>query len=424
MRILVVGGGGREHVLCWKLSQSPQVGTVYCIPGNSGIESLDKCTCINSDGEDIDFLLDFAIKEAIDFTVVGPEAPLVKGIVDSFRSKGLLILGPEKEASLLEGSKVWAKEFMREFKIPTASFEVFDNYEKACDYIERRNCPLVIKADGLAAGKGVFVTDGPGEAKEAVNQIMKEKVFGAAGSQIIIEERLSGEEASILALTDGERFWTMPSAQDHKAAYEGDTGPNTGGMGAYSPAPVMDADKIRFTEENVFVPLLKGMKKRGLVYRGIIYAGLMITEEGPQVLEFNVRFGDPEAQVIIPRFDGDITTVLKSAAGGNLTGEWRWSDFAAVCVVMASGGYPGSYEKGKEIKGLPEAGNLHDTFVFHAGTAKKNGKIVTAGGRVLGVTAWAENIKEAVEAAYIATEKVSFEDAYYRKDIAHRAINR
>lgn len=421
MRILIIGGGGREHVLAWKLAQSLQVKKIFCIPGNAGIAKIAEC--VEGDVEDIPALAEFARENRVDLTVVGPEAPLVAGIVDHFRDNGLLILGPEKEAALLEGSKVWAKEFMASCNIPTAAFKVFTELEDAKKYVYDCGTPLVIKADGLAAGKGVFVTVTPEEADAALRQIMADRVFGEAGNKVVIEEKLKGEEVSLLALTDGDKFLTLPSAQDHKAAKEGDTGPNTGGMGAYSPAPVMTDEIKKFAEDYIFQPLIKGMKEKDLVYRGIIYAGLMITEEGPQVLEFNVRFGDPEAQVIIPRFDADIAPLLFNAANGDLRGDWQWKEDAAVCVVMASGGYPGSYEKGKVISGLAEAESEPDTVVYHAGTkSADDGNILTSGGRVLGITSRDKDLRMAVDKAYAAAGKINFNGAYYRRDIAHRAF--
>ena len=422
MRIMIVGGGGREHALAWKLKNSPEVEEIYCVPGNAGIARIAHCL----PGKDDDFpvLADIARGKQIDLTIVGPEAPLVEGITDYFRKHGLTILGPEKQAALLEGSKVWAKQFMRKWDIPTAEFEVFDSYADASSYVLEKNKPLVIKAEGLAAGKGVYVTGSAQEAQDSLQQIMVDKIYGEAGNRVVIEEKLKGEEASILAITDGENFWIMPSAQDHKPIGEGDTGPNTGGMGAYSPAPIMTEEITSHVRDYVFKPLLHGMNQEGLDYRGVIYAGLMITENGPKVLEFNVRFGDPEAQVILPRLESDLAPILLNAAIGKLKGEWEWINNAAVCVVMASGGYPGKYEKGMEISGLSDAEKEPGVFIFHAGTDEKEGKIVTSGGRVLGVTALASNLEEAVDTSYRAIEKINFNNAYYRRDIAFRALKR
>lgn len=420
MRIMVIGGGGREHALVWSLSRSPQVDAIYCVPGNAGISALAECHA--ADPEDLSALAGLAHNRGIDLTVVGPEAPLVAGIVDHFKDRGLTIMGPEREASLLEGSKSWAKEFMVECGIPTADFEVFESFDRARKFARESRSRVVVKADGLAAGKGVFVTDSPDEAESALRQIMLDRIFGDAGKKVIIEERLEGEEASLLALTDGKSFLTMPSSQDHKAVGEGDTGPNTGGMGAYAPAPVMTGEMVRSVEENVFQPLLEGMRRRGLLYRGVIYAGLMITAEGPRILEFNVRFGDPETQAILPLLDGDLAPVLFTAAEGNLAADWKWKNEVAVCVVMASGGYPGSYQQGRIISGLEGSVSDPHSVVFHAGTVSKAGKILTAGGRVLGITSWNRDLQSAVDRAYSIVEGIKFEGAYYRRDIAHRAL--
>ncbi|MFY9113892.1 MAG: phosphoribosylamine--glycine ligase [Dethiobacteria bacterium] len=422
MRIMIIGGGGREHVLAWKLSQSPQVDSIYCVPGNAGIAKL--ADCHDADPEDLPALTGLAHNKGIDLTVVGPEAPLVAGIVDHFMDKGLTILGPERKAALLEGSKGWAKEFMAEYNIPTADFRIFKSYDEARKFIGKSSGKMVVKADGLAAGKGVFVTDSPAEAESALRQIMIDRIFGDAGDKVVIEERLVGEEVSLLALTDGKTFLTMPSSQDHKAVGEGDTGPNTGGMGAYSPAPIMTEEITRFVEENVFRPLLEGMQKRGLLYRGVIYAGLMITEEGPRILEFNARFGDPETQALLPLFDGDLAPLLLTAAEGEIAGEWKWKNEVTACIVMASGGYPGAYEQGKIISGLEEADLDPHSVVFHAGTVSKAGKILTAGGRVLGVTSWGRDLQSTLDRAYSIVDKIKFEGAYYRRDIACRALKK
>lgn len=424
MRVLVVGGGGREHALVWKLSQSPEVEKIYCAPGNAGISSLAECVPINA--EEIEKLLEFARQEEIQLTVVGPEAPLMAGIADLFESSGQLIFGPCREGALLEGSKAWAKEFMREYGIPTADFEIFDHPEDAFDYLGKASYPLVIKADGLAAGKGVMVAQDPREARRAIQVIMVEKAFGAAGNRVVLEEFLEGEEVSVFALADGNSYITFPSAQDHKHIYEGDRGPNTGGMGAYSPAPVLTENLKEEVEERIFQPVLEGLRKRGIRYKGVIYGGLMVTSRGVKVLEFNVRFGDPEAQVILPRLKSDLLPLLYQAARGNLSrvSSPVWSEEAAVCVVMASKGYPGGYEKGKVIIGLDKAAEEEKAFVFHAGTAFQEGKTVTSGGRVLGVTAWDSTLQAAVKRAYRLTGMISFEGAYYRRDIAYRALKR
>lgn len=422
MRVCVVGGGGREHALVWKLSQSPEVEKIYCVPGNAGIASLAECVPIEA-GE-VEKILDFVRAKEIHLTVVGPEAPLTAGIADLFHEQGRLIFGPCKEGARLEGSKVWAKRFMIKYGIPTAAYEVFHDAAEAYTYLQKASYPLVVKADGLAAGKGVIIAQNYSEANKAVRLIMEEKVFQSAGNSIVIEECLEGDEVSVFAITDGKSYITLPSVQDHKAIYEEDRGPNTGGMGAYSPAPVLTGQLAKNVEEKVFQPLISGLRKEGIPYRGVIFGGLMLTAEGPKVLEFNVRFGDPETQVLLPRLASDLYPLLYEAARGNLSAVAppRWLDDAAVCVIMASRGYPGEYEKGKEILGLNEVSDLNKTVVFHAGTAFEGKKTVTAGGRVLGVTAWDPSLKAAVEKAYRLAGTVKYEGAYYRRDIAYRAL--
>ncbi len=424
MRVLIVGGGGREHALAWKLSQSPLLSKLYCAPGNAGIAGLAECVQISPD--ESDRLAKWALEKKIDLTVVGPEAPLASGLADRFRSLGLTVFGPGRDGARLEGSKVWAKEKMRQYGIPTASFAVFSSYRDAHDYLENYgDRPVVVKADGLAAGKGVTVAAGRAEAVEALRLIMEERRFGDSGEQVVIEECLEGEEVSVLAITDGKKLLVMPSAQDHKAVGEGDSGPNTGGMGAYSPAPIFTTLLAEQTDREVFQPLLEGFAREGIDFRGIIYAGLMVREGNLSVLEFNVRFGDPEVQAIIPRLESDLLPLLLQAAEGDLSkAEARWKEEAAVCVVIASGGYPGSYRTGFPIEGIEEAEALGggNVAVFHAGTALDNGSVVTAGGRVLGVTAWDMDLKKAVELAYRAVERISFENAYSRRDIAYRAL--
>mgnify|MGYP000993603835 CR=1 FL=1 len=422
MRVCIVGGGGREHALVWKLSQSPEVEKIYCAPGNAGIASLAECVPIEA--EEIEKILDFVRENEVHLTVVGPEAPLTAGIADLFYKHGKLIFGPCKEGARLEGSKVWAKQFMLEYGIPTAAYAVFHDAAEAYNYLQKAAYPLVVKADGLAAGKGVIIAQNYSEAKKAVRLIMEEKVFQSAGKNIVIEEYLEGDEVSVFAITDGKSYITLPSVQDHKAIYEGDRGPNTGGMGAYSPAPVLTEQLAKIVEERVFQPLISGLIKEGISYRGVIFGGLMLTADGPKVLEFNVRFGDPETQVLFPRLGSDLCPLLYEAARGNLSAvaSPRWLEDAAVCVTMASRGYPGKYEKGKEIQGLNEVSDLNKTMVFHAGTAFEGNKTVTAGGRVLGVAAWDSSLKAAVEKAYRLAGTVKFEGAYYRRDIAHRAL--
>ncbi len=422
MRVLIVGGGGREHALAWKLSQSPQVEKIFCAPGNAGIASLAECVSLK--GDDIEKLQAFARKEEIHLTVVGPEGPLMEGITDVFVENGQLVFGPSAEGALLEGSKVWAKEFMKKYGIPTADFNIFEKPQKAYKYLERASFPLVVKADGLAAGKGVIVAEDIATAQNAVQYIMEEKAFGEAGNRIVIEECLRGEEVSVFAITDGKTVIPFTTAQDHKTIFEGDRGANTGGMGSYSPAPSLISDLMEQTMKQVFVPLVEGLREEGIYYRGVIYGGLMVTSQGLKVLEFNVRFGDPEAQVLFPRLKGDLLPLLYEAARGNLTSvpSIQWSEDNAVCVVMASKGYPDLYETGKEINGLEKTMNMDRTAVFHAGTIEKDGKIITAGGRVLGVTAWDSSLKKALSRVYEAVDLIGFEGSYFRRDIAHRAL--
>ena len=421
MKVLVVGGGGREHTLAWKIAQSPRVEKVYCAPGNAGTAQIAENVDIPAD--EVMALAKFATREKIDLTVVGPEAPLVAGIVDRFEAHGLPIFGPTQRAAELEGSKVFAKHIMRKHAIPTAHYDVFETVDAAEDHIRHADFPLVIKADGLAAGKGVTVCRSRPEAFEAINRVMKEKVFGEAGNRVVIEECLVGEEASILALTDGRTIVPLPTSQDHKPVFDGDRGPNTGGMGAYSPAPVITPEQYSRIEREILIPIVHAMNAEDRRYRGVIYAGLMLTDDGPKVLEFNVRFGDPETQPILFRLDTDIVPVLRAIAVGNLQdANLEWDPRPAVCVVMASGGYPGPYEKGKPISGLDEVAKMDDVMVFHAGTALVDGQVVTAGGRVLGVTAKGDDIPAAIERAYEAVRRISFEGAHYRTDIGAKAL--
>lgn len=423
MRVLIVGGGGREHALAWKISQSPLLKELYCAPGNAGIASVAECLQINSG--DIDTLKNWSLENKIDLVVVGPEGPLTAGIADRMRGSGIAVFGPGAAGARLESSKSWAKEKMVRCGIPTADFAVFHCYEKAAAHLEHlKEGPVVIKADGLAAGKGVTVASSRKEALESLKAIMVEGVFGKAGSSVVIEEYLTGEEVSVLAITDGNDFLLLPSAQDHKAIGEGDQGANTGGMGAYSPAPLLTDALTEKVKEQVFKPLLAGFAREGIGYRGVIYAGLMVSGENFKVLEFNARFGDPEAQAILPRLDSDLLPVLMAAAGGDITGiKMSWSKDAAVCVVMASGGYPEAYETGFIINGLDKVKALEGKglTVFHAGTKYRQGNIVTSGGRVLGVTAWDKELPSALEKVYGAVSIINFNGAYYRRDIAHRA---
>ncbi len=422
MKVLVVGSGGREHALAWKLAQSGKVSKVYGAPGNPGIAQIGQC--IDIPVTEIKALADFAEKEGIDLTVVGPEAPLVAGIVDEFESRGLKIFGPSKQAARLEGSKAFAKEMMKKYGVPTADFKVFSDPEEAKRYVEEKGAPIVVKADGLAAGKGVVVAKSVEEAIEAIERIMVEKVFGSAGDKVVIEDCLFGEEASYLVITDGERFIPLATAQDHKAVFDGDKGPNTGGMGAYSPAPVLSEELESEVQERVIKPILEGMRKEGHPFKGVLYAGLMVTDEGVKVLEFNVRFGDPEAQAILRRLDSDLFDVCMSVSEGKLVDELKWKPETSICVVLASKGYPGKYEKGKVITGIEEAEKIPTVVVFHAGTKIENGKLVTNGGRVLNVTALGKDIFEARERVYRAVEKIYFEGMHYRKDIGLKAIKR
>lgn len=421
MKVLVVGGGGREHTLVWKLKQSPRVAKIYCAPGNGGIARDAECVPIKA--EDLDGLVNFARREKIDLAVVGPEAPLVAGIRDRFDAAGLRLFGPRAEAALIEGSKVFAKRVMAKYGIPTADFRTFEDARAALAHIRELAGPCVVKADGLAGGKGVIVARNQTEAEDAVRLIMEEKVFGKAGEAVVIEERLEGEEVSVLAFTDGRTVLPMVASQDHKRVFDGDRGPNTGGMGAYSPPPVYTPEIHARVCAEILQPLIQGLAQEGREYQGVIYAGLMITKKGPFVLEFNCRFGDPEAQVVIPRLRTDLVEVILAVLEGRLAEvELEWDERPCVCVVLASGGYPGAYETGKVISGLDKV--PLDLLVFHAGTAEVDGRLVTAGGRVLGVTGFGKTIREAVARTYKGVEKISFEGMHYRRDIAHRALSR
>lgn len=425
MRILLIGGGGREHALAWKLVQSPKVEKLYAAPGNPGMALLPNCECINLNVDDLEGVADYAEEKSIDLTVVGPEAPLVAGLADVFKRRGLPVFGPSKAAAQLEGSKAFSKELMAKYNIPTAFFKICEDIETAKAYVEEKGAPIVVKADGLAAGKGVVVAMTKAEALEAIDEMMGDHKFGAAGARLVLEEYMEGEEASLLAFTDGKTVVPMIAAQDHKRVFDGDEGPNTGGMGTYAPAPVMtDILRLKATEL-ILKPVVEAMAKEGTPYQGCLYAGLMIKGDSVKVVEFNCRFGDPETQVVLPLLDGDLAEIMLACATGTLDkAEVAWHDKAAVCVVMASGGYPESYEKGKEITGLAAAEEDKDVVVFHAGTKEVDGKIVTSGGRVLGVTAVDSSIKAARDRAYSAVEKISFEKNFYRKDIAWRALKR
>ena len=419
MNILVIGSGGREHALYWKLMESPQTGHIYAIPGNPGMGEMIDISVMDNDA-----ILRFAREKDIGLVVVGPEVPLMNGLVDDLEKAGIRAFGPRANAAEIEGSKSFAKDLMKKYGIPTARYEVFTEAEPARAYIRREGAPIVVKADGLAAGTGVIVAMTEQEALDAVDAIMEENSFGDAGARVVIEEFMQGEEASLLAFTDGKVIRPMISAQDHKRAFDGDKGPNTGGMGTYAPAPVMTPAMTERAVEEILKPTIAAMAKEGRPYTGCLYLGLMITSEGPKVVEFNARFGDPETQVVLPLLDGDLVEIMCACADGTLADvQIHWKDGAAVCVVLAAGGYPASYEKGHEITGIADAEAM-GALVFHAGTAKKDDALVTNGGRVLGVVGMGADIASAVKAAYNAVDRISFQDAYHRKDIAHRALKR
>jgi phosphoribosylamine---glycine ligase len=420
MKILIIGGGGREHALAWKIAQSPKVTALFCAPGNPG--TAQAATNIDILADDLDGLLAFALKESINLTVVGPEQPLVLGLADRFQEKGLKVFGPSAKAAQLEGSKAFSKDLMQKYNIPTAEYAAFENADAARAYLKGKG-PQVVKADGLAAGKGVFVCANEAEAVEAIHQIMDDKIFGESGSRIIIEERLEGQEVSLLAFTDGTTVLPMEAAQDHKAVFDGDTGPNTGGMGAYSPAPIFTPELKQQVIDQIMVPAVNGMRADGIPYQGVLYAGLMITPNGPKTLEFNARFGDPETQPLMMRMQSDIVPIMEACADGTLEScSLEWKPEASVCVVMASEGYPGSYAKGRPIRGLDQANALPGVTVFHAGTKQTGDGIVTSGGRVLGVTALDGNVERAIEKAYQAVGKIQWQGAQFRKDIGQKAL--
>ncbi len=432
MRILVIGSGAREHALVWSIAQSKLTEKIFCAPGNGGISQ--QAECIDIKPEDIFRLLEFARKEKIDLTVVGPEVPLSLGIVDEFQKAGLKIFGPNKRAAQLEASKVFSKELMAKYNVPTALFKIFDDPDAANEYIEELGAPCVIKADGLAAGKGVVVAKTLSEAHQAVEMIMREKVFGPAGNKIIVEECLDGQEASILVITDSKAVMALASAQDHKRVFDNDSGPNTGGMGAYSPAPIVTAGIFKEVMDKIIYRTIDGLAKEGIDYRGVLYAGIMLTKDGPKALEFNVRFGDPETEAILPRLKSDIVEIMLAAASGSLLriGNFSWDKRACVCVVCAAAGYPGNYEKGKEISGLDKVAAMADIMVFHAGSTarvihdvgqKQEATYLTNGGRVLGVTGLGKTIKEAVDKTYAAVKEISFEGMHYRRDIGKKALS-
>ncbi|MDR0454197.1 MAG: phosphoribosylamine--glycine ligase [Deferribacteraceae bacterium] len=427
MKLLVIGGGGREDALTWKLAQSTEADLIYVAPGNGGTANEKKAVNIPIKADDIDGLLAFALKEKIDFVVVGPEAPLAAGIVDSFNNAGIAVFGPDKAAARIEASKSFAKEIMTAAGIPTAAYQNFTDINEAVSWIKSKGAPVVVKADGLAAGKGVTVAHTVDEAIIAVNDILTNKLFGDAGASVVLEEFLEGEEVSYLVLTDGATIMPLVSAQDHKAVYDGDTGPNTGGMGAYSPAPTFNAEQYEKLSELVAEPVIKELRKRGIVYKGILYAGLMVSgNNGVKVLEYNCRFGDPETQVIIPRMKSDLLKYMCAVSEGRLGSmpAIEWDETPAVCVVMASAGYPGAYETGYPINGIDAANALPCVKVFHSGAVNENGLFITAGGRALSVTATGKNIKNAIDNAYAGVSKINFEGAHFRKDIGNKALKR
>lgn len=421
MKVLVIGGGGREHALVWKLIHDSRNPEVFCAPGNAGTAEL--ATNLDIGSEDVRGIVAWACANRPDLTVVGPEAPLCAGLTDLLEKEGLRVFGPSKEAARMEGSKVFAKDVMVAAGVPTAQSSTFTDAAKALDFIHDIGVPIVIKAEGLAAGKGVTVCATLQEAERAVHESLVEGVFGDAGRRILVEEFLEGEEVSVLALTDGVHVVLLASAQDHKRAYDNDQGPNTGGMGAYSPAPILTPELMPVIEREVFGRTLAELKSRGIHYKGVLYAGLMMTKAGPKILEFNCRFGDPETQVILPRIEGDLIPALEACIDGTLgPGLIRYKPEACVCIVMAAGGYPGVYQKGKEIRGLKTAAKVKPAVVFHAGTRIEDGKVMSSGGRVLGVTALGKTLKEAVDCAYQAVGKISYDGAMFRRDIAAKAL--
>jgi len=424
MDVLIIGSGGREHAIAWKLAQSENTGKIYVAPGNAGTKNCAQNVAI--DVTDTKKLIDFAREKDVGLVVVGPEDPLAAGLVDAMEQAGIKAFGPSGAAARLEADKAFAKQLMRSSSVSTAEGRIFEHFEEAKTFIASRDEPIVVKAAGLAKGKGVFVCDDPADGIIAAEKIMVDKIFGDAGNKVVVEEKLLGEEASILAFVDGKNIYLMESAQDHKPAGEGDTGPNTGGMGAYSPAPVVTDKILDQITSDILVPVVDGMNRSGSPYKGVLYAGLMITAGGPRVLEFNVRFGDPETQPILMRLKSDLLEVMLAVCEQKLDEvQLEWDPGSSVCVVMASGGYPGEYEKGKTITGLEQAEQIEDLKVFHAGTkTSTDDRVVTSGGRVLGVTALGEDIEKAKAKAYSGVEKINFERAYYRRDIGDKAINR
>ena len=434
MRVLVIGSGGREHALAWKIAQSPRVSKLFCAPGNAGMAQLGSPPrsigeCANIKATDTPALLAYAKDKGVDLTVVGPESPLIAGLADEFRAAGLQTLGRSKAAAAIEGSKVFSKEFMAKYGIPTAAFQVFDDPKKASDYLSdpsdpSDSLPIVIKADGEAFGKGVILPGTKAEALNAIKQIMEDKIFGRAGDRVVIEERLEGQEATLMVITDGETIIPLMPSQDYKRAYDCDQGLNTGGMGCYSPVPVVPPELYDRILETIVKPTIRAMRQEGRTYTGLLYTGIMLTRDGPKVIEYNCRFGDPETQVALPLMETDLVEIMQAALSGSLDSvEVKCYNKCAVCVVMASGGYPGSYETGKPIFGLEEAGALEGVTVFHAGTKIQDGRVVTSGGRVLGVTGVGDTFAEARDRAYAGVSKISFEGAHYRRDIGERVVS-
>jgi len=416
MNVLVIGSGGREHALCAALKRSRRLGKLFILPGNAGTETLG--TNVPGSPDDIELVLEVARREDIGLTVVGPEDPLAAGVVDALQQAGRRAFGPTRAAARIEADKAWAKQLMRQHAVPTAEARIFDDYALARQYIATRDTPLVVKAAGLARGKGAVVCDDPAQAILAAEKMLKERILGEAGATIVVEERLEGREVSVLALVSGRTIYLLEPAQDHKRLLDGDQGPNTGGMGAFSPAATLHAETLRTIESRILVPTVDALVRQGIHYCGVLYAGLMLTAGGPKVLEFNCRLGDPETQVQLPRLKSDLLEVLDAAVDGQLDQvELRWDERYALCVVLASGGYPEKYQTGLPIRGLPEAGEGDDVFVFHAGTRRQDGQIVTAGGRVLGVTALGATLADARARAYAAVERIHFDNVHYRTDL-------
>lgn len=420
MKVLVVGSGGREHAVVKKLAENPEIERIYCAPGNGGISV--QATPVDIKATDVEGMVAFAKKEGIDFAVVTPDDPLVLGMADAMEEAGVPAFGPSKKAAQIEGSKVFAKNLMKKYGIPTAKYKVFDDPGKVVEYIERENCfPAVIKADGLALGKGVVIAKNLEEAKEAVHSIMEDKIFGKSGNQVVVEEFLTGKEVSVLAFTDSHTVSPMVSSMDHKRAYDNDEGPNTGGMGTIAPSPYYTADVAKRCMEEIFLPTMEAMKKEGCPFKGCLYFGLILTEQGPKVIEYNCRFGDPETQVVLPLLKTDLFTIMRAVHDEHLSElDIQWSTGAAACVVLASGGYPKKYETGFPIEGLDEDGGHPGVIVYHAGTKKQDGKFLTAGGRVLGVTGLGDNLPQALEKAYDAVKEITFEKVHYRTDIGKK----